>query len=313
MSLATAFVILVLMGGGVSVAARSALPGDLFYPVKVRVNEEVRATLAMSEQAKAGVEAERAQERIKEAEELSIKTQVNAQTRADIEANFKAFADRAQARMKALASVDARAVADLASNFEVALRAHEKVLARLAAKDQESHQEVGGLQSEVDSELSDTVKIRVEAEANIKKEDHSPEIKAAAEGKIKAATNVIAEVRAKLTDANNKLTAQVIAKGQAQLDIAVALVAKANVKLQAGAYAEAFNLGNQAIRTAHEAQMLLSLEDELEVDLHLGGRTSDEPKASPHPTPQTEGMRESNTNEGAGVSGGARVDIEVGF
>jgi len=82
--------------------------------VKVHFNEEVQAALTFSDEAKADFEAVRAERRLDEAEELSVKDTVDAQTRADIEANFKEFADRADARMTALADVDAKAAADVA-------------------------------------------------------------------------------------------------------------------------------------------------------------------------------------------------------
>ncbi|MEK9148155.1 MAG: hypothetical protein AAB650_01845, partial [Patescibacteria group bacterium] len=39
--------------GGISLAAEGALPGDLLYPIKVSVNEEVRAVLAVSLESQA--------------------------------------------------------------------------------------------------------------------------------------------------------------------------------------------------------------------------------------------------------------------
>jgi predicted transglutaminase-like cysteine proteinase len=289
-------------------AAQSSLPGSALYGWKVNVNEEVRASLAVSGESKAEMDADRAGERLSEAEKLSVEESVDAQTRTDIEMNFKAFADRTQARIKALADVDARAAADVASNFEFALNAHEKVLARLEATDSESNSELRDLQAEVDSELRDTVKLRTDAETKIRAEGRGPEVKAAAEGKITAATNVIAEVTAFINAKKNSLSADAVAKAEARLAVAQSLLDQANAKLTAGAYADAFILGNQTVRTAQGAKLLIEAEGDLEVDLHLDGqRASPTPTFSPRSSPKTEGLRESETH----IEG--RVDIEVGF
>jgi hypothetical protein len=310
MSATAVLAILVLLGGGVSVAARSALPGHLLYPVKVNVNEEVRAALASSDEAKAKVDADRAEERLEEAEEVSVEEDVDAQTRADIEANFKLFADSTEARITALADVDARAAADIASEFETALRVHEKVLARLVAGDAQSSVEVHGLQTDVDDELEDTVKARLAAEAKVKTEDHGPEVKAAAQGKLGAAANVIAEVTRFISNKKAVLGADAVAKAEARLKVAEDLKAQADAKLAAGAYSDAFILGNAVIRTAQEAKLLIEAQEELDVDLHLGGRPSVTP--TPHPTPKTEGMQESEAHDGE-VDASARVEVEFGF
>src|SRR3989338_7473764 len=50
---AFAAVFVLVIGGGTAAAAGGALAGDILYPVKVHVNEEMRATLATTPKAKA--------------------------------------------------------------------------------------------------------------------------------------------------------------------------------------------------------------------------------------------------------------------
>src|SRR6185436_14919248 len=45
--------LLIVAGAGTSFGAEGALPGDLLYPVKVKVNEEVRGALTLSSESKA--------------------------------------------------------------------------------------------------------------------------------------------------------------------------------------------------------------------------------------------------------------------
>ncbi len=301
--------LVVALGGGVSMAAQSSLPGGALYPVKVNINEEVRAAFALSAKARAQSDARRAEERLQEAEELSVEEDVDAETRADIEANFQLFADRTEARIDALTDTDARAAADIASNFEMALSSHGKVLARLAADADGA--EVRDLQATSDKELKETVTLRLEAEGKVKEEDGAPATMEAARGKLGAAVNVLAEVSRFIDLRESQLGAAAVTAARAELKNAQDLKAEADADFAAGKYPEAFIKGNAVIRMAQGAKLLIQAQEDLDVDLHLGGRPTATP---PHPSPKVEGERESEANdEGDGTSAGAKVNIEFGF
>ena len=59
--------LLVSAGGGVSIAAEGALPGDGLYPVKISINEKVVAAFSVSVDAAANWEARLAERRLEEA------------------------------------------------------------------------------------------------------------------------------------------------------------------------------------------------------------------------------------------------------
>ena len=69
-TVATALVLVLMLGSGTSYAAEGALPGDILYPVKKVVNEGVRGALAVSPQAQVAWQTERASRRLAEAETL---------------------------------------------------------------------------------------------------------------------------------------------------------------------------------------------------------------------------------------------------
>ena len=58
---AVAAVLIVMVSSGTVAAAESALPGDILYPVKVHVTEEVRVAFAPTPQARAKIAVERGQ------------------------------------------------------------------------------------------------------------------------------------------------------------------------------------------------------------------------------------------------------------
>ncbi len=69
-SLALALLLLVFVGGGISSATASSLPGDLFYLLKVSVSEPIREALATSPEAKTDWQIEVTERRIEEADIL---------------------------------------------------------------------------------------------------------------------------------------------------------------------------------------------------------------------------------------------------
>ena len=87
---AFAMVLILVVGGGTAAAAEGALPGDILYPIKVHVNEEMRATLAVSPKAKADWAVDRAERRLEEAATLTLAGGLDEVTRAEIETNIDA-------------------------------------------------------------------------------------------------------------------------------------------------------------------------------------------------------------------------------
>lgn len=307
-------VIVALVGGGTSFAAEGTLPGDLLYPLKVHFNEEVRAVLALSVESKARWDAERAERRLDEATELAFEGKINEKTRMELEDRFEEFADRAEARLAQIgAKGKVTAVADLASNFETALRVHEEVLNRIEARASGTvESEIGILRVRVHARLGDIEDVRTHAELKIESADHGSEALAAAEGKVSAAENVIASARVYIENRTEKLGAQATVDAEARLKIAEDLVVQAKAKIFAGAYGEAFNLGNQAIRVAQEARGLVEAGIHLNVGVGSGvgasttifrGRDRERENAT------TSGKVHSSS--GLDVRGGVKVNISL--
>lgn len=65
-----ALLLLLLVGGGTGVVAEKALPGDVLYPVKIHVNENIQSALAVTAQGNAEVALKQATRRLEEVEKL---------------------------------------------------------------------------------------------------------------------------------------------------------------------------------------------------------------------------------------------------
>ena len=77
MPVLAAMMVIAVSGGGISFAAEGSLPGDLLYPVKVSVNEEITALFKVSQADKLQWEIKRSERRLAEADILKQRGTLN--------------------------------------------------------------------------------------------------------------------------------------------------------------------------------------------------------------------------------------------
>lgn len=131
---ALSFAIILLGTGGASLAAEQALPGDLLYPVKININEQVRGFTAVTPEAKAKFALEITDRRLKEVAILSSQGRLNAETGAIIQGELLKQAGQIKNQVASLVSTnDIRAAQEISLNFESSLRAHELILEKISS------------------------------------------------------------------------------------------------------------------------------------------------------------------------------------
>ncbi|MDP3953938.1 MAG: DUF5667 domain-containing protein [bacterium] len=299
-----AIIIALLITGGTSFAAQQSLPGDVLYPVKLEVNENVRGWLALSDEAKASLEARLAEERLKEAEKLAVKSELNAEVRAKIEQNFEKHAGRVEARIDKFGSSNAQKALEVNSNFQTSLDAHVKILNNIGVSlDGEVEKELDKLILKVRSEKESRNKTREGHEASVKAEI-SPFAMQAAEGKAKAVNNKIQEVKKFLNGLKERFGADVVVGAEARLKLAEETLAEGQAELEAGVYGEAFVLFQKAQNIAQEVKLLLNAKVEFE----------EEPENSPTPSSSVSPSSSpsvSPTAEPSTVNGSVEIDSET--
>ncbi|MBI2506529.1 MAG: hypothetical protein HYW00_00060 [Candidatus Colwellbacteria bacterium] len=266
--------IVLVGGGGTSLAAESALPGDFLYTVKVNVNEEVRGKLAVSDEAKARVEASLAERRLEEAAELAAKGRLTAKAQTEIESRFKAHVDKFENRADKLAAKGkADTAAEISSNLAASLKAHVQILDSFEAESGEDKK--GGTEVRVKPQplitairigLGAVEKTRVDAETQVSA-GAKADVEAAAQGKLKAATNKIAEVRALIERTKGSVSASTTALAEARLNLAEEAIVEGKAKLEADAFAEAFMSFDQAHRLAQEVQLVINGAQKFKIDI----------------------------------------------
>ncbi len=150
---------------GMSFAAGDALPGDLLYPVKVNVNEEVKGAFKISHESRIEFEQTRAELRLKEASQLASEGRLDSKKQ---EAVAKLFAEHTEAVTEQVQEVeesDPVLAAEVSTEFEAALDTHEAVLARLIVEgDDEGNKGAQQLVEQVRTAANEAEKLREEAE-----------------------------------------------------------------------------------------------------------------------------------------------------
>lgn len=131
--------VVLVVSSGVAVASENTIPGDALYPIKVRVTEEFRSTVARTPAAKAAWEARRIERRLLEAEKL-LQKNPNAEQLRDLELRIATHSERIQRSIDKLERTgDIHAAATASSDIEAPLRAHATILREINA--QEKHAE----------------------------------------------------------------------------------------------------------------------------------------------------------------------------
>lgn len=289
---------LLLASAGVSYAAESAIPGDVLYPIKVGVNEEIRAALVVSTRDKADWEAERAERRLAEVETLASQGRLKAANSADLAARFHVHAAGVKRGMAELrAGADADVADDVGARLEGTLQAHKKILAVLrrdaviASRRAEESQDggksvraggdVGGEREEgrrslaaiaatVDAEASATAQERERAVDNAAKEKNAERTKENLRARHDAAEKKINGARAFLVEMRARLDQSAAAQAESRLTAAEGFVVEADAKAAAGDARAAFGLYLKAQRGAQEVKPLIRAKNGLRLKLDLG-------------------------------------------
>lgn len=124
--------ILLLASTGVSFAAEQTLPGDILYPVKVNVNEEVRGALTISNTNKMDWEKERVVRRVVETETLLKTNKFTPKRKAQAETALKTQMATFAAAAAETSAKDPNAVIAATAELEPALKVHQEVISNLA-------------------------------------------------------------------------------------------------------------------------------------------------------------------------------------
>lgn len=131
---------LVVTSGTMSVttAATSALPGDLLYPIKIRVNEEVRTVFMSSNEARVSWEQERTEMRLREAGTLVANGRLDDKAQEVLQKQIAIHTDTFIAQVQATAVHDPILATEMSDDFADSMEENEALLTRLIVEKNET-------------------------------------------------------------------------------------------------------------------------------------------------------------------------------
>jgi hypothetical protein len=264
--------ILILASGGTAIAAEGALPGDLLYPVKVGINEEVRAAVALSAEARTDWAIERAERRLNEAVSLAAQSRLDADTQVQVEASLSARVEEALAHAAKLKEKHVEAGVEAETRLEMLLSAHEGALAEAGTRVSDASVRAqfnsvrtdifriaqSGAQVHADvPAIAATLSMEAESGANA-------DVHASVEGRKRAAKNRIETARAFFNRASGRVSANVEVEAKVKLDAALEAYTLGETALEADNDREAYEHFTSAFRTALDAHTYLALNIQFE-------------------------------------------------
>lgn len=218
---------LLLVGGGTAFAAEQSLPNESLYPVKIQVNERVRAALALNAEADAKWETRVAERRLEEVEKLAIQNKLDAKTRAEIEARFDAQAKLVNEKIANLKTAGkTEAAIDASTHFQASLRAHQTILMELDAREEQSKKTILPILEKVRLNTALTTNERIDTNTETPAEittqtDTQAEWKMMAYKQKEVSASAIANAKQDLGDSSRfSLNAQTKAKAALLLQLA---------------------------------------------------------------------------------------------
>lgn len=284
---ASAFVLVVCVGGGTSYAAQSALPGDALYPVKINLNEAVIGAFQTTAAEKAQWNTTLASRRLEEAETLVAEGRLTPIAQAQVEQQFTAHAENFDTEVASLKSSQENATvaaADAQSDLEATLNAHATILAQLSATS--SWSSVGPILSAVRASASKISQDREATDQEISTQTNDT-LKVAAAQKHDDARKRLPKNRSKQKEVQNTATVQTMAAVAPSARAAATFASSSldatstdespdpvtqafengEVNLQEGNYGKAFTKFQSVIRGAVQVQV----SDQLRTQLSRSG------------------------------------------
>jgi hypothetical protein len=249
----------VLAGGGVSYAAEVALPGDSLYWVKTDVNEKVGDALAVTSRAQVSWDARKVERRLEEATTLAADGRLDPRAQAEIESRVDESLTEFARSVSNVRADYPDAAHSATADFEAALRAHQSVLARFGANEEEKGAKTDAVvavaaHAKVAADNVATVRASLEDEG----EEKDSYFQTAAEAKADAAKREVTHARTLIegVHARENSSSQVEAQASASLAQAADAYAKGDLSARRGDYRRAFASYQDAHEFAEEAKLI---------------------------------------------------------
>jgi hypothetical protein len=247
------------VSGGTAFAAEGAVPGDTLYPIKTEVNENVRSAFAFNTEARAELNAWRAERRLDETQKLAARAELSDDVKARLEANFDAHAERFEARIAEIAETDPALAAELATKFEASLAAHSAILNETDATTTAS------ARVRIKASIDNVLKLRDDATIHAFAEDETDatitfDPATAAKRMYSAAETALANTKSLYTKIQSELNAETQTRVEVEIEKNAELFSKGAQHYNAEEYGDAFVSFQGVVRALSHLSVFLRTE-----------------------------------------------------
>ena len=270
---ASVLLLAMTVGGTVSYAAESALPGEFLYGIKVHINEPLAGSFKFTSESRARYETRRTIRRLEEAEHLAVRSNLSRVAAATISDKVRWHSAKVRKNIESLRSGGfADAAASLDAELMASIQAHENILVRVALSRQNLKNEIATVLRGMEIEEGVTVAIADDAteplaltqetsliatRAAKRVDNHAVEQLQTAKMKIEESRSAIESMRKTSgMDAVN-FSLEKIENAKMQLKEAELLLAEGNA--EASVHLRKFSLAE-----AEEAKLLVKIEHDLQ-------------------------------------------------
>ncbi len=191
---ATVMGVFVVTASGISYAAESTVPGDLLYPVKVNVNEQVQGFFQFDSKSKAQWEIDRMNRRLEEVETLTNEGKLDVKIKNDfkqkLDVNTKAVVNHIK-ELKAEGKEEE--AAEIESTFDTVFQIHNEAALDVEfdgtglkdPKEKEEEKETDepeetvetDIETDVETDVDTSTEVEVEVEEETEEEEKEEEEK----------------------------------------------------------------------------------------------------------------------------------------
>ncbi|MEK7636402.1 MAG: DUF5667 domain-containing protein [Patescibacteria group bacterium] len=259
-----------LSGAGIAFGAEGTLPGDILYPVKINVNEEIRGLLKFSPKSRVEWETKLATKRLEESERLTVEKRIiTPEVRLALQEKFNEHRKNAEIKIATIENGgDFEVAARINSNFEAELEAHDKILQKLTEDDADSDYALAPITVSAQNAIREVGKKRKNLEENIenKKDDKAK----------KSSEDMRVEVEKKLQEMNAFIDGIALGSGdlatdeiKKRLSGVIEIIAEGKTKQNEGKYGKAFSLFQKAMRTLERARVLINANKEFHIQVSI--------------------------------------------
>jgi len=287
----------IVLGGGVSYAATDSLPGDILYPVKTQVNEQVRGWFTIGDEDEVEYRAQLAERRLQELEQLSQeRSERLVEVSENVQARFERHIQLMQERLDSLGEEDPDLAADLSARIENALENHARILRQL----EERSETLGSV-----AERAQVAQGAVSQKRQVFEEqsrERSEEMGAGyVGGRIEAAQNMVRAAE-ELLDSNKNISEESRERAREVMGEVNILINEAEALNGSGDYKEAIMKLQEARQFVYQTRSAVSLEQQTGIQNLIQERVREHIEENVGTGRYGEGFEE-NTGEGESTGG----------